>query len=67
MSQTKPLIRFPGMARPLDGFLLSRGFWGKEAVGRVLRKEDAPMAKFLMNVLAAVVAGVLVALILRYL
>lgn len=33
--------------------------------GAVLRKEVLPMEKFLVNVLAAVVAGVLVALILR--
>jgi fluoride ion exporter CrcB/FEX len=35
-------------------------------VGRVLRKEDEPMGKFLVNVLAAVVAGVIVALIIRF-
>lgn len=32
-----------------------------------LAKEGMPMGKFLVNVLAAVVAGVIVALILRYL
>ena len=37
-----------------------------EIVGRVLRKEDTPMGKFLVNVLAAVAAGVIVALIIRY-
>jgi len=36
------------------------------SVGRVLRKEDALMGKFLVDVLAAVVATVLAALILRY-
>jgi len=35
--------------------------------GRVLRKEGKPMVEFLTNVLAAVVAGVIVALIIRYL
>ena len=34
--------------------------------GRVLRKEGSPMAEFLLNVIAAVVAGVLVALIIRF-
>jgi hypothetical protein len=35
--------------------------------GRVLRKEDNPMVKFLVNVFAAVVAAVLAALIIRWL
>jgi fluoride ion exporter CrcB/FEX len=34
-------------------------------VGQVLRKEGKPMGKFLVNVLAAIVAGVIVALIIR--
>ena len=38
-----------------------------ESVGRVLRKEDSPMGEFLVNVLAAIVAGVLAALIIRFL
>jgi len=32
----------------------------------VLRKEDIPMGEFLVNVLAMVVAGVIVALIMRF-
>ena len=36
-------------------------------VGRVLRKEGKPMGKFLENVLAMILAGVIVALVLRYL
>jgi uncharacterized membrane protein (DUF106 family) len=43
--------------------------WGgrdRKAVGRVLRKGDGPMVEFLVNVLAMVVAGVIVALIIRY-
>jgi hypothetical protein len=39
---------------------------GKKAVGRVFRKEDSPMGKFLVNVLAAVAASVIAALIIRY-
>jgi len=35
--------------------------------GRVLRKEGKPMVEFLVNVLAAVFAGVIVALVLRFL
>ena len=41
--------------------------WRKESVGRVLRKEDALMGKFLADVLAAITATVLAALIIRYL
>jgi hypothetical protein len=52
-----------GIIRLLTGRSLRR----KQGVGRVLRKEDSPMGKFLVNVLAAVAAGVIVALILRYL
>ena len=45
--------------------VLWRDSWEK-VVGRVLRKEDIPMGEFLVNVLAMVVAGVIVALIIRY-
>jgi hypothetical protein len=52
----------PGRA----GLLVRPGGMGYRSGGRVLRKEGAPMAKFLVNVIAAVVAGVLVALIIRW-
>ena len=38
----------------------------KRFAGRVLRKEDIPMGEFLVNVLAMIVAGVVVALVTRY-
>jgi hypothetical protein len=57
-------------ARPWTRKRRSLWDWGKRGkkfVGQVLpAKEDAPMAKFLVNVLAAVVAAVFAALIIRY-
>jgi hypothetical protein len=39
----------------------------KKTTGKSPEKEDALMAKFLVNVLAAIVAAVLAALIIRFL
>jgi hypothetical protein len=63
------LPRGPSPVKPFRrGFfsgLRVRAGRGKRVSGKSPRKEDALMAKFLANVLAAIVAGVVVALIMR--